>query len=172
MKRRFYATAVAAAVLFLDLQPTQAGQVHIFTTYSDDIAPGFTFPNGPDENVRLVITCPGSAVSQLALTMPAGASLSTFGGSSLAAPLYQDVSVMLTQDYPVSPTRIMFKVTLSTIGVSGFIGPNDDQSANFWGPDCVKPWHLELTSGPITGAYSPNTDRGLSPGQTPFPAEQ
>jgi hypothetical protein len=149
-----------------------ADTVHIYTSYASNVPPGLQFPQGPDLAVRLVLSCPGSDVSRVAITLPAGASTSSFGASSLDGPIYQDISLTLTQDFAVSPTRVAFRFTLGSVGVAGYLTPSSEFDANVPGAECSKPWHLQFTSEPLSGAYSPSTNQGLTGGMTPFPEEQ
>ena len=149
-----------------------ADTVHIYTSYASNVPIGLQFPQGPDLAVRLVVSCPGSNVSRAAITIPAGASTSSFAASRLDGPIYQDLSLTLTQDYAVAPTRVAFRFTLGTVGVAGYLTPTNDFDAYVPGAECAKPWHLRFTSEPLSGAYSPNTNKGLAGGMTPFPGEQ
>ena len=163
----------ASVCLALGLcKPASGHEIHTYRNYNESDPPGYDLPAGPDEYVRLIIKCPTSSLPGTAIVLPAGASNSSFTAIRMSAPLYHYISLNLSQDYAVSPTRILWRLSFSNVGLSGYIGPKDEVDATFNGPDCSKPWHMKLTSTPMSGAYKPGTLGGFTPSMKPFPDEK
>jgi hypothetical protein len=149
----------------------KAADVHIYTNYDQSEPAGITLPSGPDETVNAVVRCPGSDARALRIVLAAGATASSSAISPMSSPLYQYMKLDLEQDYAVAPTRILWRFVMANVGISGFMGPEDEDVASFNGPDCPKPWKITLTSSRLQRAYSPETVQGVHPAQTPFPDE-
>lgn len=170
-KHGLQAIAVVMLSVLNPMRVAHAHEVHVYRNFDQAAAPGLVLPSGPDDIVQLILDCPASSLPGMKLVLPSGATESRYAVSALSGPLYHFLVLTLSQDYAVSPTRILWRLSFGDVGLSGYIGPSDDLETTFIGPDCATSWKLSLISTPMSGAYSPDESKGITSTMKPFADE-